>query len=47
LQLKKDFKDFKFLKDNSGFGWDDGKQIPTAPEAVWEDVIAVSKKYYK
>ena len=40
--MKKDFKDFKFLKENSGFGWDDEKKIPTGPDEVWDDMIAVS-----
>jgi hypothetical protein len=44
--LKKDYKDFKYLKDNSGFGWDAEKMIPTAPEEVWKDLIAVSIPLY-
>lgn len=26
---------FQQLKNNSGFGWDDMRQIPTAPDHVW------------
>ncbi|KAG9404436.1 hypothetical protein AC1031_004643 [Aphanomyces cochlioides] len=40
--LKKDYKDFKFLKENSGFGWNDEVEIPTAPDDVWKAVIEAS-----
>ena len=30
---------FKRLVDNSGFGWDDEKQAPTAPPEVWDVYI--------
>ncbi|KAG9409703.1 hypothetical protein AC1031_020016 [Aphanomyces cochlioides] len=39
--LKKDYKDFKFLKENSGFGWNDELEIPTASDDVWKAVIEV------
>ena len=38
--LKKKFVIFKSLKNNSGFGWDDLLQIPTAPESVWNSYLA-------
>ena len=30
---------FKRLVDNSGFGWEEGKKIPTAPPEVWDVYI--------
>ena len=41
LQLKTAYKVFQAVKENSGFGWDIEKQIPTAPDEVWETYIAV------
>jgi hypothetical protein len=38
--LGKKYRVFKALKDNSGFGWDSEKQIPTAPEQVWADYLS-------
>jgi len=40
-ELKKKYVAFKILKDNSGFGWNDG--IPTCPSAVWAAVILANK----
>ncbi|KAF0728246.1 hypothetical protein Ae201684_013897 [Aphanomyces euteiches] len=37
--LKKDYKDVKFLRDNSGFGWNDDLGLPTAPNEVWTAII--------
>jgi len=28
------------MKNNSGFGWDPQTNLPTAPESVWDDIIA-------
>jgi len=28
------------MKNNSGFGWDPHTNLPTAPESVWDDIIA-------
>jgi Myb/SANT-like DNA-binding domain len=36
------FKDWKFLRDQSGFGWDEALQMITASDQAWEDIIAVS-----
>jgi hypothetical protein len=44
MQMKKKFVIFKALKSNSGFGWDDALQIPTAPESVWNSYLAVHKE---
>ncbi|KIJ30883.1 hypothetical protein M422DRAFT_267492 [Sphaerobolus stellatus SS14] len=38
-RLKGEYKAVKDLRDQSGFGWDDGKQRVTAPESVWEPLI--------
>jgi hypothetical protein len=32
--MKKKYQLFQSLKDNSGFGWNNG--VPTAPEDVWK-----------
>ncbi|RHY10142.1 hypothetical protein DYB36_006956 [Aphanomyces astaci] len=39
--LKRDYKDVKYLRDNSGFGWNSELQLPTAPDDVWASVIKV------
>jgi hypothetical protein len=41
--LKKKYVIFKHLKENSGFGWDDVRRIPTAPPDVWERYLAAHK----
>ncbi|RHY98011.1 hypothetical protein DYB35_010289 [Aphanomyces astaci] len=33
--------DVKYLRDNSGFGWDDALGLPTAPEMVWASITMV------
>ncbi|KIJ27799.1 hypothetical protein M422DRAFT_270982 [Sphaerobolus stellatus SS14] len=38
-RLKGEYKAVKGLRDQSGFGWDEGKQRVTAPESVWEPLI--------
>ncbi len=38
--LKRKYQIVKKLQDNSGFGWDVEKQIPTAPNIVWVDYLA-------
>ncbi len=45
-QIKKDgyekgFLEFQNCWDSSGFGWDNQKETPTAPDAEWEDYFAV------
>ena len=37
--LKKKYSVFKELKSNSGFGWDEELNIPTAPNEVWDAYI--------
>ena len=38
-ELKKKFKIFQALKDNSGFGFDDVTKLPSAHDQVWKDYI--------
>ena len=44
-QFKMRYKDWKWLLEQSGFGWDATTQMVTAPEKVWDDLIASNKKY--
>jgi len=39
--LNKDYKIYSAIKNNSGFGWDDQRGIPTAPESVWSAYLTV------
>lgn len=32
----------KTLREQSGFGWDEGRQIVTAPDDVWDKYITVN-----
>ena len=41
VQLKADYKIVKTLRGLSGFGWDEGQQMVTAPPAVWENYVQV------
>jgi Myb/SANT-like DNA-binding domain len=36
------YKDWRFLRDQSGFGWDEETQMITAPNEVWDEIIKVS-----
>jgi hypothetical protein len=38
------YKDWKFLRDQSGFGWDEETRMITASDQAWNDICAVS--YY-
>lgn len=38
------YKDWKYLCDQSGFGWDEETRMITAPDQAWSDICAVS--YY-
>jgi hypothetical protein len=38
------YKDWKFLRDQSGFGWDEETRMITASEQAWNDICTVS--YY-
>jgi hypothetical protein len=35
------YKDWKFLRDQSGFGWDEETRMITASEQAWNDICAV------
>jgi hypothetical protein len=37
--FRKLFFDYKFLRAQSGFGWDDDKGVPTADERVWNELF--------
>jgi Myb/SANT-like DNA-binding domain len=39
------YKDWKWLQEQPGFGWDATTQMVTAPTKVWDDLIASNKKY--
>ncbi|KAF0702590.1 hypothetical protein AaE_015831, partial [Aphanomyces astaci] len=45
--LKRDYKDVKYLRDNSGFGWDDALGLPIAPQTVWASITMLNKNYKK
>jgi hypothetical protein len=36
------YKDWKFLRDQSGFGWDEETRMITASDQAWNDIITVS-----
>ena len=38
------YKDWKFLRDQSGFGWDEETRMVTASDQAWNDICTVS--YY-
>jgi hypothetical protein len=40
--LKKKYDAWNRIKGRSGFGWDNERGVPTAPEDVWETAIQVS-----
>ena len=41
FQLKADWTLLSNLRSNSGFGWDQKVQVPTAPDHTWEEIIQV------
>lgn len=41
--LKAEYNIFKRICENSGFGWDPVRMVPTAPDRVWENYIAAHK----
>ena len=41
LQLKGEYKQVKTLRALSGFGWDEGDQMVTAPMSVWDPYVKV------
>ena len=42
-EVKKLFTIFQQLTDNSGFGWDEEKRLPTAPDEVWDEYLTAHK----
>jgi hypothetical protein len=40
-RLKKDYKQVKFLREASGFGWDEVNHLPTAEPEVWAEIQKV------
>ena len=44
-QFKIRYKDWKWLQEQSGFGWDATTQMVTAPKKVQDDLITSNKKY--
>ena len=40
-RLKKEYKEVKFLRESSGFGWDPVKYVPTAEPEVWAEIEKV------
>jgi hypothetical protein len=42
IQLKKDFRIVKKLREQSGFGWDSTTNKVMAPDDVWEKYLTVS-----
>ncbi|KNF03414.1 hypothetical protein PSTG_03354 [Puccinia striiformis f. sp. tritici PST-78] len=37
--LRRTFMDLKFLRDQSGFGWDEDRSIVTADDTVWTELL--------
>lgn len=46
-ELKKDFGIWKELCNNSGFGWDENSNLPTAPGDVWDRYLNANPKARK
>jgi len=47
LQLKGEYKVVKTLRGLSGFGWDEGNQMVTAPMAVWAAYVKVHRSHFR
>ena len=45
-RLKGNYKDVKFVRELSGFGWDNKKFVPTAEDDVWDRLEEVSSTLY-
>lgn len=41
LQLKKEYKEVKQVRDFSGFGWDSVNHVATASDDVWTALLTV------
>ncbi len=39
MELKKKYSGFQKLVENSGFGWDEDNQLPTADPSVWDKYL--------
>jgi Myb/SANT-like DNA-binding domain len=37
--MHKNYKTFRALKEQSGFGWDEVEKLPTARDNVWDAYI--------
>ncbi|KAG5528579.1 hypothetical protein RHGRI_029309 [Rhododendron griersonianum] len=46
-RIKKEYKDFKHILDQTGFGWDEIAQIVTAPDDVWQTYLQAHPKAVK
>jgi hypothetical protein len=46
-ELKKKYKAFTSCKDNSGFGFDKDKMVPTAPDEVWKKWLEIHPDHKK
>lgn len=42
--LKRKYQIFHSLVENSGFGWNEEKRIPTAPQEVWDEYLKAHPK---
>ncbi|KAG9408792.1 hypothetical protein AC1031_020636 [Aphanomyces cochlioides] len=42
--LKAEYTRVRQLRNNSGFGWDEAKQLPTVPDEVWMAFLAAHPK---
>ncbi|KAE9445243.1 hypothetical protein C3L33_22859, partial [Rhododendron williamsianum] len=45
--IKKEYKMFKHIKDQTGFGWDEASQTVTAPDDVWQTYLQANPKAVK
>jgi len=43
MEWKKKYDTYRWLRDQSGFGWDSEQRLITAPDNVWNDVCRVSQ----
>jgi hypothetical protein len=44
-RMKADYKAVKFIREQSGFGWDEKHQWATAESEVWNELITVRALY--
>ena len=43
MEWEKKYDTYRWLRDQSGFGWDSEQRLITAPDNVWNDVCRVSQ----